>query len=109
MSDMRFIIIGISLIFFGFLVLGVFGHGYQTGLIETNQFDSCHKYFENKDPEEVDCSTMIFDQSLFFGVVLVLIVGGIISLIKGVKGDWDNKINPEDKEDQSKNKNSDKE
>jgi len=105
---MRFIIIGIILPFLGFLVLGLFGHDYQTGLIETNEFDRCHKYFENQEPIEVDCSTIIFDQSIFFGFVLVLITVGIISLIRGVKGDWDNKINPEDMAGQDKNKNSDK-
>lgn len=107
MSDMRFIIIGIALTFFGFLVLGLFGHDYQTGLIETNQFDSCYKYFENKEPVEVNCSTKVFDQSVFFGIVLALIIAGIISLIKGVRGDWDNKVNPEDMAGPDKNKNLD--
>lgn len=36
------------------------------------------------------------DQVLFFGLVLGFIISGIISLIKGVKGDWDSKIKPED-------------
>ena len=36
------------------------------------------------------------DQTVFFGLVMTLIISGIISLIKGVKGDWDSKIKPED-------------
>jgi len=108
MSDMRFIVIGISLIFFGFLVLGLFGHDYQTGLIETNQFDNCHQYFENKEPVEVNCSTILFYQSVFFGIVLALIIAGIISLIRGIRGDWDNNVNPDDMVGPNKNKNSDK-
>jgi hypothetical protein len=33
---------------------------------------------------------------LFFTLVLVLIAAGIIALIKGVKGKWDNEVKPED-------------
>jgi hypothetical protein len=36
------------------------------------------------------------DQTVFFGLVMTFIISGIISLIKGVKGDWDNKVKPED-------------
>ena len=36
------------------------------------------------------------DQTVFFGLVLVFIVAVIISLIKGIRGDWDSKIKPED-------------
>jgi hypothetical protein len=36
MSDIRFIIIGIALVFSGFLVLGVFGGNYQSANIETS-------------------------------------------------------------------------
>ena len=36
------------------------------------------------------------DQILFFGLVLGFIISGMISLIKGVRGNWDNKVKPED-------------
>ena len=108
MSDMRFIIIGISLTFFGFLVLGVFGHDYQTAHIETSQFGDCYQYFDNKEPVAIDCPSKIFEQGLFFGIVLTLIVGGTISLIKGIRGDWDSKVSPEDMVGPGNNKNSDK-
>ncbi|HET9009828.1 MAG TPA: hypothetical protein VFN17_06880 [Nitrosarchaeum sp.] len=96
MSDMRYIIIGIVIIFSGFLILGVFGNNYQIASIEASEFDKCYQYYENKEPVEINCSSKIFEQTLFFVVVLVLIVGGIISLIKGVKGKWDNDVKPED-------------
>ena len=96
MSDMRYIIISITLIFSGFLILGVFGHGYQIASIEANEFGKCYQYYDDKEPVAIDCSTMIFDQILFFTVVLMLIVGGIISLIKGIKGKWDNEVRSED-------------
>jgi vacuolar-type H+-ATPase subunit I/STV1 len=108
MSDMRFIIIGIVLTFFGFLVLGVFGHDFKTAHIETSQFGDCYQYFDNKEPVAVNCSSRIFDQSLFFGIVLALIISGIVSLVKGIRGDWDSKVNPEDMVGPDNNKNSDK-
>jgi hypothetical protein len=96
MSDMRFIIIGIALIFVGFLILGVFGHNYQAATFESNEFGTCYEYSDDAPPVEINCSFKIFDQTVFFGIVLGFIGAGIIALIKGVKGDWDNKVKPED-------------
>jgi hypothetical protein len=96
MSDMRYIIIGIVIIFSGFLVLGVFGHDYQVANIEANEFGKCYQYYDDKEPVPVSCSSKIFEQVLFFTIVVVLIIGGIISLIKGIKGNWDNQVKPED-------------
>ena len=96
MSDMRFIIIGIVLVFAGFLVLGVFGDNYQAATLESDEFGTCYEYFKDKPPAEINCSFKILDQTLFFSIVLVLIGAGIFSLVKGVKGDWDNKVKPED-------------
>ena len=96
MSDMRYIIIGIVLIFSGFLVFGVFGHNYQSANIEANEFNKCYEYHEDKEPVATNCSYKIFDQILFFIIVMTLLVGGIISLIKGVKGKWDNEVKSED-------------
>jgi hypothetical protein len=36
------------------------------------------------------------DQTVFFGLILSFVILGIISLIKGTRGDWDNKVKPED-------------
>lgn len=96
MSDIRFIMIGVGLIFSGFLILGIFGENFQTSNIETNEFGNCFKYSEGQEPIPVDCSEKIFEQNTFFGLVIALIVGGVISLIKGMRGDWDNKVKPED-------------
>ena len=96
MSDMRFIIIGIVLVFVGFVILGGFGHDYQAGTFEANEFGTCYEYSDDLPPVEINCSFKIFDQTLFFGIVIGFIGAGIISLIKGVKGDWDNKVKPED-------------
>jgi len=96
MSDMRYIIIGIIFIFSGFLTLGIFGHDYQIMNIQASEFGDCYQYHEDGEPTAVNCSERIFDQILFFIFVIVVIVGGIISLIKGVKGKWDNEVKPED-------------
>jgi len=96
MSDMRFVIIGIVLVFVGFLILGVFGGHFQAATIESSEFGTCYEYFEDKPPTEINCSFKIFDQTVFFGTIIGFIIAGIIALIKGVRGDWDNKVNPED-------------
>jgi len=103
MGDMRFTIIGIVLVFVGFIILGVFGHNYQAATFESNEFGTCYEYSNNLPPVEINCSFKIFDQAIFFGVVLGFIGSGIIALIKGVKGDWDNKVKPEDMVGPSKN------
>ncbi len=97
MSDIRFIIIGVVLIFVGFIILGTFGHNYQAATLESNEFGTCYEYSENAPPVKIDCSFKILDQTLFFTLVLGFVGAGIIALVKGVKGDWDNKVKPEDR------------
>ena len=96
MSDMRFIMIGIALIFVGFIILIVFGHNYQAATIESNEFGTCYEYSNDKEPVEIDCSLKILDQALFFALIIGFIGAGIIALVKGAKGNWDNKVKPED-------------
>ena len=93
---MRFIIIGIVLVFVGFIILGGFGNQFQSATIESNEFGTCYEYSDEKPPSEINCSFKVFDQTVFFGIIIGFIVAGIISLVKGVKGDWDNKVKPED-------------
>ncbi len=93
---MRFTIIGIALIFVGFIILGVFGHNYQAATLESNEFGTCYEYSDEKEPVEINCSFKIFNQTLFFALIIGFIGAGIIALVKGVKGDWDNKVKPED-------------
>ena len=96
MSDTRFTIIGIGLIFAGFLILGVFGGNYQTSNIEMTEFGDCFEYSEDKEPVPINCSYKSFDQTIFFSVVIVLIVAGGIALVKAARGKWDSKVKPED-------------
>ena len=96
MSDTRFTMIGIGLIFAGFIILGIFGSAYFDASIEADEFGTCFEYFEDNPPVEISCDAVLQQKSLFFGLVIALIVSGIISLIKGVKGKWDQEVNPED-------------
>lgn len=93
---MRFIITGIVLVFAGFLILGVLGQNYQAATLESNEFGTCYEYSDNLPPAEINCSFKIFDQTLFFALVVGFIGAGIISLVKGSRGDWDNRVKPED-------------
>ena len=96
MSDIRFIILGVALIFSGFLVLGIFGENFQASNIESSEFENCFDYSEDREPISIECSAKMFEQNVFFGLVMALIAGGIIALIKGVKGDWDSRVKPQD-------------
>jgi len=96
MSDIRFIIIGILLIFSGFLVLGIFGENYQASSIEANEFETCLEFSDDKEPIPIDCSEKMLGQNTFFGLVIALIAGGMLALVKGVRGNWDSKVKPED-------------
>ncbi len=107
MSDMRFIILGVALVFVGVIVLGAFGHEYQAATFESNEFGTCYEYSDDSPPVEINCSFKIFDQTLFFALVVGFIAGGVISLIKGTRGDWDNKVKPEDVVGPGKNNDSD--
>ena len=93
---MRFTIIGIALIFVGFIILIVFGHNYQAATLESNEFGTCYEYSNDKEPVEIDCSLKILDQTLFFALIIGFVVAGIIALVKGVKGNWDSKVKSED-------------
>lgn len=96
MSDIRFVFIGVALIFSGFIILGIFGEDYQVSSIETSEFENCFEYSEDNEPISIECSAKNFEQNIFFGLVMALIIAGILALVKGAKGDWDNKVKPED-------------
>lgn len=96
MSDTRFTLLGIGLIFAGFLILGIFGGQFNAAIIESMEFGDCYEYHENAPPTQINCSYKIFDKTVLFAIVIALIAGGIISLIKGIRGKWDQKVRPED-------------
>jgi hypothetical protein len=95
-SDTRFTLIGIGLIFAGFLILGIFGESYFDATIQAEEFEDCYEYFDDRPPVPVECEAQLQDKTMFSGLVIGLIGVGIFALVKGVKGKWDQDIKPED-------------
>jgi hypothetical protein len=96
MSDTRFTLLGIGLIFAGFLVLGIFGQSHYEMSLQALEFGDCYR-FEDGVQTQVDCQTVMQDKAIFFAVVGGLIASGIFFLIKGVRGRWDQDVKPQDK------------
>ena len=59
MGDIRFTMIGVALVFAGFITLGVFGGEYQSGSIEAEEFDTCYRYSDDAEPVKVSCAAKI--------------------------------------------------
>jgi len=95
-SDTRFTMLGIGLIFAGFIILGIFGTAYFDATIEAEEFETCFEYFDDSPPVEVSCDAKLQNKVMFLGLVMALVGAGIISLVKGVRGKWDQDVKPED-------------
>ena len=95
MSDTRFIILGVGLIFSGIIILSIFGaHVDEITLQE--EFGECYEYHTNAPPTEIDCDTAFQSKMIIFAIVVLLIISGIVSLVKGIRGTWDQDVKPED-------------
>ncbi len=88
--------IGIGLIFAGFIILGIFGSAYFDASIQADEFGTCFDYFDDRPPVEVSCDAKIQEKAMFSGLVLALVGAGVVALVKGVKGKWDQDVKPED-------------
>jgi hypothetical protein len=88
--------LGIGLIFAGFIILGIFGESYFDASIQSEEFDECFEYFDDKPPQKIECEVKLQNKMMFSGLVLGLVAIGIISLVKGVKGKWDQDVKPQD-------------
>ncbi len=88
--------IGIALIFAGFLIFGIFGHEYYNAAIQAEEFGDCYEFSDDGKQTKVDCDIVLQNRLLFFSLVISLIGLGIFFLIKGVRGKWDQDVKPED-------------
>ena len=95
MSDTRFIILGIGLIFAGIIVLSVFG-GQINEITIQDEFRECYEYYDDAPPTRIDCDIAFQNKLIIFSIVALLIICGIASLLKGMKGKWDQNVKPED-------------
>ena len=95
MSDIRFIIIGAGLIFAGIIILSVFGSDHVDITLQA-EFGDCYEYHDDSPPTEIDCDIAFQDKMIFFALVAMLIICGIVAMIKGIRGTWDQDVKPED-------------
>ena len=95
MSDIRFIIIGAGLIFAGIIVLSVFGSEFDEITLQA-EFVDCYEYHEDTPPTRINCEIAFYDKMFFFSFVVLLIACGIVAMIKGIRGTWDQDVKPED-------------
>ena len=95
MSDTRFIILGVGLIFVGIIVLTVFGAQVDEITLQ-EEFSECYEYHTDAPPTEIDCDIAFQNKMIIFAIVALLITCGIASLVKGIRGGWDQNVKPED-------------
>jgi len=94
-SDTRFIILGVGLIFAGIIVLMVFGDQIDEITLQ-EEFRECYEYHADAPPTEIDCDIAFQNKMIIFAIVVLLIICGIASLVKGIRGRWDQNVKPED-------------
>ena len=95
MSDTRFIILGVGLIFAGIIILSVFGAQFDEITMQ-EEFHVCYEYHADTPPTEIDCNIASQNKIVTFAIVVLLIICGIASLVKGIRGKWDQNVKPED-------------
>ncbi len=95
MTDTRFIILGVGLIFTGIIVLTVFGPQFDEITLQ-EEFRDCYEYHTDAPPTEIDCDIAFQNKMIIFAIVVLLITSGIASLVKGIRGRWDQNVKPED-------------
>ena len=95
MSDTRFIIIGVGLVFSGIIFLSVFGDQ-SAEITLQEEFPQCFEYHDDTPPTEIDCDTAFENKMVTFAITALLLLSGIVSLVKGIKGGWDHDVKPED-------------
>ena len=91
MSDTRFVMLGIVLVFAGFLVLGILGRPFLEFTVQVNEFGNCIDYTKSGTLSTY-CDVTMQDKLIFFGVVMGLIGSGVAALIKGYRGRWDQDV-----------------
>ena len=92
MSDTRFILLGLILVFGGFTFGGIVGSQYVKFTVQANEFGDCFDYTNDGKAIPVSCVLVIQDKYVVLAVVVALVGGGVASLVKGAKGTWDQDV-----------------
>ena len=95
MSDTRFTMLGVGLIFAGFIIFGIFGGHYSSATIQEKEFGDCFDYSTDT-PIKTECSDVLNYKIVFFVLVGIIIILGIVALFKGVRGRWDQDVKSAD-------------
>ena len=95
MSDTRFIILAVGIIFAGIIILSVFGAQFDEITMQ-EEFHVCYEYHADMPPTEIDCDIASQNKMVIFAIIVLLITCGIALLVKGIKGGWDQDVKPED-------------
>lgn len=96
MSDIRYILVGVALVFAGFLILGILGGQYRGAVVQDTEFNECMRYSDNAPPQEISCDQAILESTSFFALVLAILGAGVFALVKGYRGKWDNEASPDE-------------
>jgi len=83
--------LGIALVFAGFLILGILGGHFLEFTVQVNEFGNCIDYTETG-TISTDCGVIMQNKIIFFVVVMGLISSGIVGLGKGYRGRWDQDV-----------------
>ena len=67
MSDTRFIILGVGLIFSGIIILSVFGAQFDEITMQ-EEFHVCYEYHANTPPTEIDCNIASQNKMIIFEI-----------------------------------------
>ena len=95
MSDIRFIIIGIGLIFSGIIILAISPSELASVTLQA-EMGECFEYHDDAPPTKIDCDMAMQNKLFVFTLVVVLVGAGITGLVKGARGTWDQNVKPED-------------
>ena len=83
------------MIFAGIIILSVFGAQLDEITMQ-EEFHVCYEYHADMPPTEIDCDIASQNKIIIFAIVALLIACGIASLVKGIRGEWDQDVKPED-------------
>jgi hypothetical protein len=88
--------IGVGVLSVGFIVMAIFGTQYQDITVQTKEFSECFDYTDEDIVVKIDCDKQLQNRNLMFTAVIGIMVAGGVSLVKGIRGTWDNDVKPEE-------------
>ena len=91
MSDIRLILVGVGIIFTGFILGGLINSNYAQFEIQGKLSDQCYDYSSGKEVK-VKCTEKGEEHFIYFGMALGLLLFGGFIIFKGIRGKWDQNV-----------------